>query len=352
MVSRKADAARANYYLGNLYYDKLQYDQAISLWEKAEELDNSFPTLERNLSIAYFNKRGEREKALERLERAFALDRSDARVFLELDQLYQKLSYTPAQRLEKFRENIGLIEKRDDLYTEYVTVLNLNGLHQEAYDAIIAHNFQTWEGAEGKISTQYKTALLEMAKEAYGSGDDAKAERYLLSALDLPLSLGEGRLEGTKDNHIYFTLGLVYERQGRVKEAGECFEKATLGAMEPAGMMYYYDQPADMILYQGLAKAKLGLLGEANARFYRLVDYGEQHIRDIFKMDYFAVSIPDMSVFDADMTQKNVDHCNYLMGLGKLGLGKNAEAAACFDRVLKSDPNHQNAAIYRKMTGM
>ena len=352
VVSRKADAARANYYLGNLYYDKLQYDQAISLWEKAEELDNSFPTLERNLSIAYFNKRGEREKALERLERAFALDRSDARVFLELDQLYQKLSYTPAQRLEKFRENIGLIEKRDDLYTEYVTVLNLNGLHQEAYDAIIAHNFQTWEGAEGKISTQYKTALLEMAKEAYGSGDDAKAERYLLSALDLPLSLGEGRLEGTKDNHIYFTLGLVYERQGRAKEARECFEKATLGAMEPAGMMYYYDQPADMILYQGLAKAKLGLLGEANARFYRLVDYGEQHIRDIFKMDYFAVSIPDMSVFDADMTQKNVDHCNYLMGLGKLGLGKNAEAAACFDRVLKSDPNHQNAAIYRKMTGM
>ena len=108
---RKADAARASYYLGNLYYDKLQYDQAISLWEKAEELDNSFPTLERNLSIAYYNKRGEREKALERLERAFALDRSDARVFLELDQLYQKLSYTPAQRLEKFRENISLIRK-------------------------------------------------------------------------------------------------------------------------------------------------------------------------------------------------------------------------------------------------
>ena len=122
--------------------------------------------------------------------------------------------------------------------------------------------------------------------------------------------------------------------------------------MEPAGMMYYYDQPADMILYQGLAKAKLGHSGEANARFYRLVDYGEQHIRDIFKMDYFAVSMPDMSVFDADMTQKNVDHCNYLMGLGKLGLGKKTEAAACFDKVLASDPNHQNAAIYRKMTEM
>ncbi len=345
------DAAKACYYLGNLYYDKLQYEQAISLWERSEKICDTYPTLERNLSIAYYNKSGEHEKALWRLERAFSLDRNDARVFLELDQLYQKLARTPAQRLEKFRENLNLIEKRDDLYTEYVTVLNLNGLYEEAYDAIMSHEFRTWEGAEGKISTQYKTALLEMAKEADLAGDDAKAENLLRRALELPLCLGEGRLEGTKDNHIYFTLGLALERQGRADEAKECYEKATLGAMEPAGVMYYYDQPADMVLYQGLAKEKLGLTGQANARFYKLVDYGEQHIRDSFKMDYFAVSMPDMSVFDADMTQKNVNHCNYLMGLGRLGLGQKAEAASCFDSVLEADPNHQNAAIYRKMAG-
>ena len=40
------------------------------------------------------------------------------------------------------------------------------------------------------------------------------------------------------------------------------------------------------------------------------------------------------------------------MGLGKLGLGQKREAGECFDRVLTSDPNHQNAAIYRKMTDM
>ncbi|MBQ8987831.1 MAG: DUF5107 domain-containing protein, partial [Lachnospiraceae bacterium] len=349
VVSCGGSTAKACYYLGNLYYDKLQFSRAIELWERSAEQDDSFPTVLRNLSIAYYNKCEEPQKALFCLERAFELDRSDARVFLELDQLYQKLSYTPAQRLVKFKENLSLIEKRDDLYTEYVTVLNLNGLHKEAYDATIHHNFQTWEGAEGKITTQYKTALLEMAKNAYLEGDDAKAENLLITALAYPINLGEGRLEGTKDNHIYFTLGLVYDRQGQKEKAKECFEKATLGAMEPAGMMYYYDQPADMILYQGRAKEKQGLIKEANARFYKLVDYGEQHIRDIFKMDYFAVSMPDMSVFDADMTQKNVNHCYYLMGLGKLGLGLKEEAAAYFDKVLAADPNHQNAAIYKKM---
>ena len=171
----------------------------------------------------------------------------------------------------------------------------------------------------------------------------------MLEALSYPKNLGEGRLEGTRDNHLYYTLGLAYEKLGEEKKAAECFEKATLGAMEPAGMMYYYDQPADMILYQGLAKEKQGSRKEANARFYKLLDYGEMHLRDTFKMDYFAVSMPDMSVFDADMTEKNRIHCYYLMGLGKLGLGRKAEAAEDFKKALSLDRNHQNAAIYLKM---
>lgn len=348
-IVRNPNGAKAYYYLGNLLYDKLQFDKAINMWEASEKLDDSFPTLERNLSIAYFNKRHEPEKALRCLERAFELDQTDARVFLELDQLYQKLKYQPSTRMKKFVENIELIQKRDDLYTEYVTVLNLNGRHQEAYDAIMAHDFQTWEGAEGKITTQFKVALLEMAKEAIRANDSTRAESMLREALSYPKNLGEGHLEGTKDNHLFYTLGLASERLGKKAESEECFKNATLGAMEPAGMMYYYDQPADMILYQGWAKEKQGFQAEANARFYKLVDYGEHHVRDVFKMDYFAVSMPDMSVFDADMTEKNRIHCYYLMGLGKLGLGRRSEAIADFEEVLKSDPNHQNAAIYKKM---
>ncbi len=353
--------AKAYYYLGCLYYDKLQYDKAIALWEKSQELDDTYPTLLRNLSIAYYNKAGKKQEALKCLERAFSLDTSDARVFLELDQLYQKLQVSFDKRLALYDKHIGLIEQRDDLYTEYVTLLNNAGQYNKAYELISKHNFRTWEGAEGKITQQFKVCLVELAKDElrgiHVSGgelskdDEPKlysAMAKLKEAISYPDNLGEGRLEGTKDNNIYYYLGLVYECLNKKDKATECLKKATEGAMEVAGMMYYYDQPADMILFQGMALEKLGRTKEAKARYYKLIDYGEAHLRDVFKMDYFAVSMPDMTVFDADMDEKNVAHCYYLMGLGNLGLGDKAKAAESFNKVLSIDINHQNSLLYLK----
>lgn len=348
-ISANPQGAKAYYYLGNLFYDKLDFEEAIRLWEESERLDPEYPTLLRNMAIAYYNKKQEPEKAKEKLERAFALDPADARVFLELDQLHKKLGDTFEDRLKEYEAHKELIEERDDLYTEYVTILNLTERHREAYEAIMRHQFGAWEGAEGKITTQYKTALLEMAKEAVSQGAYEKAESYLESALVYPENLGEGRLEGTKDNHLYYWMGLVKEHFGKEKEAMECWEKAALGAQEPAGMMYYYDQPADMILYQGMAKQKQGSKMEANSRFYKLIDYGEKHVRDKIKMDYFAVSLPDFLIFEEDLDKRNQAHCYYLMGLGKLGLGRKEEAKKDFDLALSLDSNHQNALIYKKM---
>ncbi len=350
-IEKNPKGPKAYYYLGCLYYDKLQFEKAVSLWKKSEELDDGYPTLNRNLAVAYYNKLSEPEKARAYMEKAFAQDPSDARVFLELDQLYKKLCVSTEHRLEQYKKHLKLIPERDDLYTEYVTVLNLSGLHKKAYDAIMAHRFGAWEGAEGKITTQYKTALLELAKESMRGGNYEEAGSLIKEALSYPENLGEGRLEGTKDNHLYYTLGFVYEKLGKQELAKECYEKATLGAMEPAGMMYYYDQPADMILYQGLAKEKLGSQTEANTRFYKLIDYGEEHMRDQMKLDYFAVSLPDFLIFDEDLNKRNQAHCCYLIGLGKMGLGKVEEAAEYFEKTLELDPAHQNAAIYLKMAG-
>ena len=354
-IASEVVTPKAEYYLGCLYYDKLQYEEAIRLWEASEKTDGQYPTLLRNLAIAYYNKRGDAAKAKEKMEAAFAQNTTDARVFLELDQLYKKLNQPVSRRLSNYEAYAvggdgrdSLVEKRDDLMIEYVTLLNSSGRYEECLDAILGHTFRPWEGAEGKVSAQYKVSLVEMAKGKLAAEDFAGAAALLERALEYPLNLGEGRLEGTKDNQIWYLLGTAKEALGQQAEAEECFAKATEGTDEPAGMMYYNDQPVDMILYKGRAFEKLGRHREACACFHKLVDYGEQHLRDKVKIDYFAVSLPDFLIFEDDLTGRNEGHCYYLMGLGHLGLGEKETAREYLGETLRRDPSHQNAILYLK----
>ena len=345
----KGCKAKAPYYLGNLYYDRLQWEESVKLWETSVQADSGFPTVHRNLALAYYNKCREPRKAQRELETAFALDLSDVRIFLELDQLHKKLGWSFEERLADYEAHPELLEGRDDLYIEYITLVNLTGNHKKAYDCIMGHKFHPWEGGEGKIATQYTLALLFLARKALGDKAYEKAEEILRRAFIYPENLGEGKLEGTGDNHLYYHLGLALEGQGRDQEARECFERATLGTDEPAGAMYYNDQPADMILYQGLAYLKLGRVREARARFYRLIDYGERHLADQAKIQYFAVSLPEFLIFDEDYTMRSRAHCYYLMALGNLGLGKKEEARRFLEEAVKIEPSHMMCRVYSGM---
>lgn len=346
--ARAAAPAKACYYLGCLLYDKLQYDGAMENWEHSARLNPQFPTVWRNLSLAYYNKRHDSAAAKESMERAWALAPQDARVFLELDQLYKKLEMPAAERLGRYEANREVFLKRDDLKIEYATLLNLLGRYEEAYDFIMAHRFHPWEGGEGKVTGQYTTALVELARAAMAAGRWEQAEDYLLRTVSYPENLGEGKLEGTKDNHVNYYLGLVRERLGDRSGAKACFERASVGTGEPAGMMYYNDQPADMIYYQGLALEKLGRPVEAKARFNKLLDYGERHMFDHMRVSYFAVSLPDFLIFDDDLDKRNRAHCHYLIGLARLGLGEKQAAAEAFEAAIREEPSHQNAIQYNK----
>lgn len=342
----EADSAMARYYLGCLFYDKLQRDRSIRLWESAAAKRPKFPTVHRNLALAYFNVLHDPEAAKQEMEKAFYLDESDARVFLELDQLYKRLGMGFAARLERYERYAGLIEQRDDLYLEYVTLLNMTDQFEKAHDLMMQHTFHAWEGGEGRVSAQYVRSLLEMANRALVQGDALQAERYLLHALVYPKNLGEGKLEGAKDNHIYYHLGLALELQEKYEEAALYFKKATLGESEPGKTLYYNDQPADMILYQGLALLKLGQEKEAFRRFDRLISYGEKHLDDEVRIDYFAVSVPQMEVFDADEAAHHRAHCYYLMGLGYLGCGETKKANENFAQVARLEPWNTDCRMY------
>ena len=117
-------------------------------------------------------------------------------------------------------------------------------------------------------------------------------------------------------------------------------------------MMFYNDQPADMILYQGLAHRELGREEQALTRFHKLVDYGERHLFDEVKIDYFAVSLPDMQLFDDDLNARNRAHCQYLIALGSYGLGDAARTKAACAETLRMDPAHLGATVHAPVFGL
>ncbi|TWT80060.1 tetratricopeptide repeat protein [Planctomycetes bacterium CA13] len=335
----------AAYQLGNLWYDRRQYNRAIECWQRSRDLNPEFPTVWRNLSLAYLNHRDDGSAAWDAMNRGFELNPEDARVLFELDQLAMRLGHAPADRLARLLQYPSLVERRDDLFLQRITLHNLVGEYQVALDLLRSRHFHPWEGGEGKVPIQYVVALTQLGRAAIENGDHTRAIELLEQALDWPQNLGEGKLIGAQENHVHFMLGCACEAIGESDRAREWFLRASEGLSEPTSAMYYNDQPPDSIYYQGLAQAKLGNKDQATERFDRLIKYGQKHLDDKITIDYFAVSLPDFLVFDADLDQGNQVHCRYMMGLGFLGLGflgqGNLEAAnEQFDQVLKLEPAH------------
>ncbi len=436
------DGARAPYYLGCLYYDKRQYDLAAEDWELAAKLDPLFPTVWRNLALARFNKQGRQDEAVMLMERAFHLDEDDERVLMELDQLYKRLQRPHAERLAFLQKYPDLIQRRDDLVLEEITLLNQVGRHEEAMHKLDSHIFHPWEGGEGKVPAQYQICRVELAKrllaevlsestnipdstEPHNSTENPdstcgtkvtdstcgtkvndstcgtkvtdvaekirRAIRLLDECLEYPHHLGEGKLYGAQENDFHYLLGVAYELQGNLDEARRHYELATQGPTEPAAAIYYNDAKPDKIFYAALAYRRLAfpsrvvggmsadtfhdvhhdalhdvhhdalpdatslpdtnpavspllssttLLARANSLCYKLINYGQQHIFEKQTMDYFAVSLPDLLIWDGDLQERNTIHCNLMMALGNIGLGNIEKGHHFLELVEAADINH------------
>ena len=351
VIHYQPKAAKALYYLGNIWYDKRQYAEAITAWETSVQIDDKFPTVLRNLALAYFNKLGKKTEAVDLMEKAYALDSNDARLLMELDQLHKRMNYDHMQRFDFLSRHKKTVKQRDDLYLEYATLLNQLGRYDEAIRWIDARKFHPWEGGEGKVTAQYQLARLELAKRYIKASRYKEALARVSECYVYPHHLGEGKLQGAQENDFNYYKGCILDAMGHTAEAEACWEAATKGNRQPAAAMYYYDQKPDKIFYQGLALLKLGRTDEAKGRFHTLIDYGEKHLFDKFKMDYFAVSLPDIQIWEDDMDKKNVIHCNYLMGLGHLGLGDTNIAQAYLDEAYRLDNNHQGVQIHKPIVG-
>jgi tetratricopeptide (TPR) repeat protein len=242
-----------------------------------------------------------------------------------------------------------LVLQRDDLTIEWITLLNFLGRPAQAYQVLAGRNFHPWEGGEGKVTGQYVFSLVELARQQLASGDARRAIDLLNQAQVYPPNLGEGKLIGAQENHIFYYLGCAYQALGEQETAHAYFERATRGLSEPASALYYNDQPPEMIFYQGLAQRRIGRAEQAEAVFRKLIEYGAAHLDDQVEIDYFAVSLPDFLVFEVDLGQRNRVHCLYMLALGWLGLGDLDRAGGYFHSVLELDANHLGAELHRRL---
>lgn len=345
LALNEADA-NAAHFLGNLFYDKRQYDLALSYWEQAARLRPDFPTTWRNLALAYYNKTNEPARALECMERAFALDTTDSRVLMELDQLYKKLQRPHAFRLELLQKYPELVAERDDLVLEEATLLNQTGRYAEAMAKIDSRIFHPWEGGEGKVPMQYQTARVELAKEAIAAKEYPRAIALLEQCLVYPHHLGEGKLYGAQENDFYYLLGTCHRAMGNEAAAVECFRRGTEGPTEPAAAMYYNDAKPDKIFYAALSYRALGEEAKARSLFNRLVDYSKQHLNDTVVMDYFAVSLPDLAIWDGSLDEANRLHCLYMLALGYAGLADTPRSDRYLRQAQSLTINHQGLQAF------
>lgn len=115
-------------------------------------------------------------------------------------------------------------------------------------------------------------------------------------------------------------MGKCFKALGNAEKAKEYFTLAAAGSCIPAPVRYYNDQPSDYIYYQGLAFYELGDIKNAENAFNQLIAFGKNHITDKIEYDFFAVSMPELEVYQDDIQKRNDDYCRYLIELGNKGL--------------------------------
>jgi tetratricopeptide (TPR) repeat protein len=325
--------ARAHYYLGNLLYDKRRYAEAIEHWQASTELEPSFAISWRNLGLGYFNIRKDAISARECYQKAFQANPHDPRLLYELDQLMKRLGEPPAERLARLEAHAGMVQRRDYLAIERVTLLNQLGQPQKALETLTTRRFFPWEGGEGTVSGEYVTAHLMLGRAALEAGAPADALAHFKAAQTFPETLGEGKYGAGTDAAALYWEALAHEALGKQADAQTCYRQVAQVEVGPSPAAYY----------KALAQRKLGQPDAATGTLNELLAFAQQHMQAEGKFAYFGTSIANVLLFEEDLQKLNRINGGYLLGLAYLGLGQTSAATQAFEAVLALDPNQREA---------
>jgi tetratricopeptide (TPR) repeat protein len=335
--------ARASYYLGNLFYDKKRYEEAIREWEVSVTLDATFSIPWRNLGIAYFNIQKTADKAHAAYESAFKANPRDSRLLYEWDQLRKRTGASATQRLTHLEAYADLVSQRDDLTVEFISLLNQTGRPEQALDILLSRRFNPWEGGEGLVASQYVWTHILIGRSLLDRSDWEQALEHFSAARAYPENLGEGKHLLTRETDLDYFSGVTLSHMGKREQANTFWARAAADCIPITWMTYY----------AALSLDALGRKAEAAALLREMRTFAEHHIQEHIDIDYFATSLPNLLLFDDDLQKRNRIDCLFLLALSELGMRDNDHATELLNEVLILDCNHLSAQEeLRALTGM
>ncbi len=322
------DAGKACYYLGSLYYDRFRYEEARDIWEEGLKRDNTQGKIWRNLSLYYFDKAGNGEKAKECLENALKFKGDDPRLLLEYEQLLKNMNYSVEERLNVYGMYPELLAERDDCYLDKLTLISQTGDFEKAIGMAKAKRFHIYEGGEGKLTKQHAWMHVLYGNVLTKEENFEKAEQIYMDGVNMPKSYGEAKTFFNQEAHIFYFLGALYEKMGEAEKAENAYKEASV----------YKAAVSEISLFRALALNKIGQEAEAKAVLDEMLSVAENFIVNKDLRSYYGVGSPSPMPFEYDIEKNNLIEGNILKAFALLGYGKKDEAEKAIDEARKLSP--------------
>ena len=333
--------ANANYYLGCIYYDRKRYEDACAAWEKSVAIEESNGAAWRNLSLYYFDKAGDADKAKTAMEKALVYKREDPRVLFEYQQLLKNMNYTPAERLEVYERYADLLALRDDCYLDKVFLTTQIGDFKGAIDLAAIKRFHIYEGGEGKLTKLHAWMHVLYGAQLLDCGKADEAAAVLENGVNMPKSYGEAKTFFNQEAHIYYNIGLIAENAGDSEAAKKAFEKAA----------EYKAAVSPISLWRALALFKLGDETEARRVLDEMISVADNKLANRDMRTYYGVGSPSPMPFEYNIIKQNTCEGSMLKAFARLGYGKLAEAEETVSAVRELDPYNFDLFVFDAQKG-
>jgi len=322
--------SKAAYYLGNCLFED-QPQKAILFWEKSREMNSRSFMVHRNLGLAYLRIIKDIQKAVESMKAALDLTKKHARLFLELDQIYELAKKSPEFRLSLLTSHHNTVKKNSDALIREISLLIQLNKYEKAIHIMDTHHFHVWEGG-GRIHNLHVDAHLLKGYEFFLSEEYERALTEYKKALQYPLNQEVGRpYLGGREVQIHYFIGQVYKKKGETPKAHFYFKKAASQKVQDF---------SDLNYYQACSLKELGEAKKAEKKLDYLVKESKKSLEEGDLSEFFIKfgSLQSPSKQKADI--------RYLLGLGYLGKGGLDKAEAEFHKTVELDINHYWAAHY------